>query len=289
MFERFKLETVEVGAGPIRVCHGGEGPPLLLLHGHPRTHMTWGRVADLLAPSFSVVCPDLPGFGKSYQPEDAPDSMGSSKRSKAVAMVELMGQLGHEAFSVVGHDRGSLVAFRIAMDHPERVERLISVDGIPVIEHLTRADWRFARDWWHWFFYAQPKKPEVAIGVDPMAWYRPDTSLLKEDEIQDLTNSLTDPAVIHGMVEDYRAGIMIDHVHDRVDREAGRRVRCPMLCLWTLRDDLERLHGNPVDIWRPWAKHVTGYGLESGHHVAEENPAALAEAVKSFLRTLRPA
>jgi haloacetate dehalogenase len=185
--------------------------------------MTWGRVADLLAPSFTVVCPDLPGFGRSYIPVDAPDSRHSSKRAKAAALVEMMETLGHPEFAAVGHDRGSLTAFRMAMDHPEKVTRLVAVDGIPVLEHLERADWKFARDWYHWFFFAQPDKPERAILEDPTAWYSalsPD--LMGAAAYDDLLDVIHDPEAVHGMIEDYRAGIRIDHQHDRADREAGR-------------------------------------------------------------------
>lgn len=283
-FSDFTLERVEVTPGEIRVRHGGSGPPVLLLHGHPRTHMTWGRVAKLLAPSFTVVCPDLPGFGRSYIPADASDSGHSSKRSKAAALIEMMERLGHSKFAVVGHDRGSLTAFRMAMDHPERVTRLVTVDGIPVLEHLERADWKFARDWYHWFFFAQPEKPERAILADPTAWYAtlsPD--LMGAAAYDDLLEVIHNPDAVHGMIEDYRAGIRVDHEHDRDDREAGRKVTCPMLCLWSTRDDLEKIYGDPVAIWRNWATDVSGFGIDSGHHVAEENPEALAATIRAFL------
>lgn len=284
MFENFVLETLETERGPIRLRHGGSGQPLLLLHGHPRSHMTWGKVADLLSADFRVVCPDLPGFGRSYKPADDPESTFSSKRAKAAALVELMARLGHHTFFVAGHDRGSLVAFRMAMDYPDFVRKLITVDGLPVIEHLERADWQFARDWYHWFFFAQPEKPERAILADPMAWYgalRPDQ--MGRDAYDELVSLVHDPAVVHGMVEDYRAGIRIDYRHDREDRDAGRKVRCPMLCLWSLDDDLEQIYGDPVAIWKHWADDVGGFGIKSGHHVAEENPAALAAAFRAFL------
>jgi len=285
MFENFALEMVETGCGPIRLRHGGSGPPLLLIHGHPRTHMTWGQVADLLVADFRIVCPDLPGFGRSYIPPDDPQSRFSSKRAKAAALVEVMHRLGHDSFFVAGHDRGSLVAFRMAMDHAALVRKLIAVDGLPVLEHLERADWKFARDWYHWFFFAQPDKPERAILSDPMAWYsalRPDE--MGRDAYDELVSFIHDPAVVHGMVEDYRAGIRIDHRHDRDDRDAGRKMHCPMLCLWSLDDDLEQIYGDPVAIWKQWADDVRGFGIESGHHVAEENPTALAAAFKAFLQ-----
>ncbi|MBY5583110.1 alpha/beta fold hydrolase [Rhizobium leguminosarum] len=284
MFEGFSLDTVDAEPGSLRVRHGGTGPAVLLLHGHPRTHMTWGKVADLLSPHFTIVCPDLPGFGRSYQPLDAPDSRSSSKRAKAEALVELMLRLGHENFAVAGHDRGSLTAFRMAMDHPDRVQRLIIADGIPVIEHLERADWKFARDWYHWFFFAQPEKPERAISADPLAWYdKLSPALMGKQAYDDLVDIIHDPAVIHGMIEDYRAGLRIDHLHDSEDRDAGRKVTCPMLCLWSLRDDMEQIYGDPVAIWRNWADDVHGFGIDSGHHVAEENPEALSQAIREFL------
>ena len=282
-FIGFELRTIHVEAGHIRFRVGGDGPAILLLHGHPRTHMTWGKVADMLAPSFTVVCPDLPGFGQSYVPEDSPDSRHSSKRAKAAALVELMSRLGHDEFVLVGHDRGSLTAFRMAMDYPEAVKKLILVDGLPVLEHLERADWKFARDWYHWFFFAQPEKPERVISADPEGWYNKlSADLMGNEAYADILEAIHRPEIVHGMIEDYRAGIRIDHLHDKADRDAGRKIKCPMLCLWSLRDDLEQIYGDPVAIWRSWSTEVSGYGIDSGHHVAEENPVDLGNAITSF-------
>lgn len=171
MFEGFKLETIPVTAGQLRVRHGGSGPPVLLLHGHPRTHVTWWKVAERLADTFRVICRDLPGFGQSYVPQDTPDHSGSSKRAKAAACVELMGALGHNQFAVVGHDRGAYTAFRLAMDHPDSVTHLVVLDAVPILEALERTGEQFAGKWWHWFFFAVPDKPERAILADPDAWY----------------------------------------------------------------------------------------------------------------------
>ncbi|WP_307147695.1 alpha/beta fold hydrolase [Rhizobium tibeticum] len=289
MFDGFVLEGIQISRGTLRVRRGGSGPPILLLHGHPRTHMTWNKVAERLSPFFTVVCPDLPGFGQSFIPADSLDSRHSSKRSKAHALVEMMRVLGHDSFHVVGHDRGSLTAFRMAMDHPATVRSLVTIDGLPVLEHLERADWKFANAWYHWFFFAQPEKPERAITANPTAWYdKLSPELMGAEAYDDLLDCIHDPAVIHGMIEDYRAGLRIDHIHDREDRKAGRRIRVPMLCLWSLRDDLEEIYGDPVAIWRDWADDVTGFGIDSGHHVAEENPAALAAAIKNFLEIAAP-
>lgn len=282
MFTSFALETPVVSTGSMRVRHGGSGPPVLLLHGHPRTHATWWQVAERLAGSFCVVCPDLPGFGQSYIPEDTPDHYGSSKRAKANALVEMMTTLGHQRFAVVGHDRGSYVAFRMAMDHNDRVSRLVVLDGVPIIEALERADETFARMWWHWFFFGEPEKPERAILADPDAWYGGSPELMGEEAYADFRAATRNPAVIHGMVEDYRAGLGIDRRHDAGDRASGRRVKCPTLCLWSEFDDLEFLYGDVLGVWRPWTTELTGYSIRSGHHMAEEAPGELAGALTGY-------
>ncbi len=284
MFEGFALDFIDVGPGKLRVRHGGSGPAILLLHGHPRTHMTWGQVADLLAPKFTVVCPDLRGFGQSFLPEDAKDHVNSSKRAKADDCVALMRSLGHERFSAVGHDRGSYVAFRLAMDHRDAVENVVVIDGVPIIEHLERTDWQFARDWYHWFFFAQPDKPERAINAAPLAWYdalSPD--LMGEDAYLDVVAAVSDPHVVHGMIEDYRAGLAVDRQDEMETLASGRKITAPLLCLWSTRDDLIDTVGDPLEIWRRWATNVHGFGIDSGHHVAEENPTELAAAIASFL------
>jgi haloacetate dehalogenase len=284
MFKEFVLEYVEVSAGSLRVRHGGSGPPILLLHGHPRTHMTWGQVADRLADRFTVVCSDLRGFGKSFKPEDSVDHAGSSKRAKAVDAVELMCKLGHDHFAIVGHDRGSYVAFRAAMDHPEIITKLVVLDCVPILEALERADERFAARWWHWFFFGVADKPERAILANPDAWYGGSVDLMGPEAYDDFRSATRDPATIHTMVEDYRAGLTIDRKHDLEDRQGGRTVQCPVLCLWSTRDDMEFLYGDVLEVWRPWANNVTGFGIDSCHHMPEEAPEALAAALTDFLR-----
>lgn len=167
-FDGFALDFIEVSEAVLRVRHGGKRPPLLLLHGHPRTHTTWWHVSPLLAEHLQVVCPDLRGFGQSSKPKDTADHAESSKRAKAKDCVELMAKLGFERFFLAGHDRGSYTAFRLAMDHPCAVERLVLMDGVPIIEALERCSETFARLWWHWFFFCQPEKPERAILADPV-------------------------------------------------------------------------------------------------------------------------
>lgn len=284
VFVEFSLEFIDVGAGKLRVRHGGSGPPVLLLHGHPRTHMTWSHVAGMLASDFTVVCPDLRGFGQSFQPEDAKEHVNSSKRAKANDCIALMRHLGHSRFSVVGHDRGSYVAFRLAVDHPDAIDKVVVIDGVPITEHLERTDWRFARDWYHWFFFAQPEKAERAINSDPLAWYdKLSPSLMGDDAYQDVVAAISNPDVVHGMIEDYRAGLTVDRRDEMETRASGQKIKCPLLCLWSKKDDLIETVGDPLQIWRKWARDVRGFGIDSGHHVAEEKPTDLAAALSRFL------
>jgi haloacetate dehalogenase len=202
----------------------------------------------------------------------------------AADVVALMRALGHERFAVVGHDRGALVAFRTAMDHPGAVERLVEMDGLPVIEHVERCDARFARAWWHWFFFAQTEKPaERIISADPEAWYRPNRERMGAENLADYLRAIHDPATVHAMLEDYRAGLGIDVEHDAADRAARRRIACPTLVLWSEQDDMEELYGDPIAIWSAWCDDVRAETIDAGHHVAEEAPEALAATLLRFL------
>lgn len=171
MFDGFRQERIDLGAVTLRVVHGGAGPPVLLLHGHPRTLATWHRVAPLLAARHCVVCCDLRGYGQSSKPAPAADHSAYSKRAMAGDAILLMERLGHRRFAIVGHDRGGYVAYRAALDFAQRIERVVVLDGVPIVEALERCNDRFAREWWHWFFFAQPDKPERAILADPNAWH----------------------------------------------------------------------------------------------------------------------
>lgn len=288
MFEGFTLEYVALPEVTLRVRHGGSGPPILLLHGHPRTHTTWHQVAPLLGESFTVVCPDLRGYGRSSKPPTTADHAPYSKRAMATDMAALMTRLGHERFVVAGHDRGSYVAFRLAMDFRERVSALAALDGVPIGEALRRADTRFASRWWHWFFFAQKDKPERAILADPDAWYGGSPERMGAENYADFRAAIHDPATVTAMLEDYRAGLTVDRAADDADRAAGRKVACPTLVPWALGDDLPDLYGDPVAVWRDWAGDVRGYGIDSGHHIAEEKPVALAVAIETFLGSLAP-
>lgn len=181
-----------------------------------------------------------------------------------------MQALGHRRFGLVGHDRGAAVALRLVLDHPSAVTRVAFLDGLPLSEHLTRADARFATAWWHWFFFAQPEIPERVINADPDAWYRGDPEAMGQENHDEWRAATRRPDVVRAMLEDYRAGLTVDRRHEEADRARGARIDCPVLVLWSLRDDLEDLYGDPRAIWRDWADDVRGHGIDAGHHVAEE-------------------
>lgn len=288
MFEGFEEDVIELGETSVFVRHAGEGPPVVLLHGHPRTSATWHRVApQLVAAGFQVFCPDLRGYGRSRGPSPTPDHTAHSKRASAGDIVAAMGRLGVERFHLVGHDRGSYVAMRLALDHPHAVDRLVLMDCVPISEHLARADARFATRWWHWFFFPQPDVPERVIGADPEAWYGPkaDPEKMGEANHAELMQAVHRPGTVRAMLEDYRAGLTVDRDDELADRAAGRRIEAPLLLLWALRDDLEELVGDPRDIWRTWAHRVEGHGIDAGHHQAEEAPDEVTDALRRFFAT----
>jgi len=279
-FEGFDLEHIDGGAGAtLRVRQGGEGPPVVLIHGHPRTHATWHAVAARLAPFHTVVCPDLRGYGESTKVEPY------TKRAMALDIVGVMRALSHERFAVVGHDRGALVATRLALEHQGVVERLVVLEAMPVLERLERADWRFALSWWHWWFFGQLGKPaEDFINADPDSWYHASPEQMGEEAYGDLRRALRNPEVVHAMLQDYRAGLREDREHDEADRAAGRRITCPILAVSLLQDDPELDYGvDLVEIWQGWANDVRGAAIDCGHHVAEERPDELARLLVDFL------
>jgi haloacetate dehalogenase len=285
VFEGFVDEQVDVGEVRLRVRHAGSGPPVLLVHGHPRTGATWHRVAPrLVEAGLTVVCPDMRGYGRSDAAPVRPDHSQQSKRTVALDLVRLMRHLGHERFAAVGHDRGCYVALRAALDHPTVVTRLVVMDGVPISEALARCDATFARAWFHWFFLAQPDIPERVILADPDAWYHGDAERMGEENYRELREATNDPATVVAMIEDYRAGLDVDRRDEEDDRRAGRTVSCPTLFLYSTRDDMEQLYGDPLAVWRPWAPDLRGGTVESGHHMAEESPEELSRALVAFLR-----
>jgi len=285
MFDGFRSDYVDIGRVRLRVRHGGSGPTVLLVHGHPRTHTTWHRVAPAIASAgYRVVCPDLRGYGESSAPADLPDHSQASKRAMAQDLVELMARMGHQRFHAVGHDRGAYVVQRLALDHPHAVDRLVILGGVPIGEALSRCDARFAQSWWHWFFIGQPAPlAERLIAADVDAWYHLDPTLMGAENYADVARAVANPAVQHAIYEDYRAGLGVDRAADDADRNAGRQITSPLLVLWGIRDDLAELYDNDVlGVWRPWATELSGHGLHSAHHIAEEAPQELTHALLTF-------
>lgn len=286
MFDEFTDETVATNDCALRIRRAGEGPAVLLLHGHPRTGATWHRVAPTLVDAgLTVIVPDLPGYGQSKGPIPSADHSAHSKRAFAEILATLMHKLGHEQYSVVGHDRGSYVALRLALDYPDRIEKAVLMDCIPISEHLRRVDAQFATKWWHWFFFAQLEIPERVINANPEAWYTGDPDSMGSENYAEWLSAIRNPSVVTAMLEDYRAGLTVDRSQEEADRRAGRRLTMPLLALWSLQDDLEELYGDPLSIWQDWAENVQGYGIDSGHHMTEEAPTPLVNALVPFITT----
>jgi haloacetate dehalogenase len=283
-FQDFEPTFVETSEVTIRLRRGGSGPPILLLHGHPQTHAMWHGVAPELAASRTVVCADLRGYGESSKPVTTPDHEPYSKRAMARDMVAVMLELGFERFDVAGHDRGGRVAYRLALDHPASVERLAVLDIVPTHEMWRRVDKEFAMVDYHWFFLAQPAPfPERVIGAARDEYYfRGDRTRFHPDALEDYLAAVRDPATIHAMCEDYRAGATYDDALDAEDLAAGRRIGCPMHVLWSGRDELGRWF-DVLEVWRRWCDGpVTGRALDCGHYLAEEAPRETAAELRSF-------
>ena len=279
-FEGFTLEHIEVPGGRLRLRRGGSGPPLLLLHGNPQTHAMWHAVAPTLARDFTVICPDLRGYGGSFKPPPTADHAPYAKREMAKDMTALMSHLGFEFFFLAGHDRGARVAHRLALDNPERVRKLAVIDIIPTLEHFERADMAFGLGYYHWFWFAQRHPfPESVINVVPEVWFRAHTSrepkgdnFFHADALADYLAAVRNPEMIRGMCEDYRAAATIDLDHDSESREAGEKIRCSLLVLWGAKGKIGEWY-EPLDIWRRYCEaEVVGGPVNSGHYLAEEAP-----------------
>jgi haloacetate dehalogenase len=283
MFEGFEQVMVDTGEVVTRVRYGGSGPPLLLLHGHPQTHLMWHKIAPRLARDFTVIAADLTGYGDSSKPPTTPDHTPYSKRAMARDQVAVMRHFGFEQFSVVGHDRGGRCAYRMALDHPERVRKLAVLDIIPTGEAFRRANMAFGLGFWHWFFLAQPYPlPERLIGANPDNYYfREGRERFDPEALADYLRCVHNPETIHAMCEDYRAGATIDYALDEADR-GTRRITCPILVLWSSRGELEAWY-DVLSVWRAWADDVRGRALDCGHYLAEESPDETYAALHAFL------
>lgn len=286
MFDGFETERIEIGDCDLHVVIGGDGPPLLLLHGYPQTHVVWHAVAPRLAGRFTLVMPDLPGYGDSLGPEPDAENLAYAKRAMAETVIGLMAHLGHESFMLAGHDRGARVAYRLALDHPARVRKLVSLDTIPTIEVWESMDWQAAIGAFHWPLLAQPSPlAERLIGSDPEHfvghlldnWAGGPEALDPAARAHYLA-AFRKPSVIAASCADYRAGAGIDVEHDLADRAAGRRLGCPLLILRGARYQPDPLR----EIWLKWADEVTETAFDCGHFIAEEEPEDCAAAMERF-------
>jgi haloacetate dehalogenase len=285
MFDGFTLSMIDTGEATLRVRHGGDGPPLLLLHGHPQTHLIWHKIAPRLARDFTVIAPDLRGYGQSSKPQTTDDHEPYSKRAMARDQVALMRHFGFEEFAVAGHDRGGRVAYRMALDNPERVTKAAVLDIVPTGEHLRRTDMAFALGYWHWFFLAQPAPfPEELILADPDRYYfrqqRQHPELFDPEALADYRAATNDPETVHAMCEDYRAAVTYDFALDEADRGV-KKIACPLLALWAGRGSLGDWY-DVLGIWRDWADDVRGHAIDCGHYLAEEAPEETYTAFHEF-------
>ncbi|VTU18108.1 Fluoroacetate dehalogenase [Variovorax sp. PBS-H4] len=289
------FDALEIDAGETRIFvrHAGSGPPLLLLHGFPQTHLMWRDIAPLLARNFTVVCADLRGYGSSGCPPTAPDHAPYSKRAMARDMARVMEALGFRRFSVAGHDRGGRVAYRLALDHPKRVQRLAVLDILPTEAVWAHADARLVLGYWPWSLLAQPAPlPERLLAAAPDAvvddalggWGSPAGAFGAEVRSAYI-DALRDPAHVHAICEEYRAAATLDREHDQADLGAGRRIGCPVLALWGAGGALDTWYtreGGPLALWRAWSDDVQGHAVDAGHFFPEEAPGPTAEALQRF-------
>ena len=293
MLDGFESAEIETGETTIFARRGGSGPPLLLLHGFPQTHLMWWSLAPRLARRFTVVCADLRGYGRSGCPPSAPDHAPYAKRAMARDMVAAMRRLGFERFSIAGHDRGGRVAYRLALDHPACVERLAVLDVLPTAAAWELADARFALGYWPWSLLAQPEPlperllfaaPEAVVDDALSGWGSPAGTFGSEVRSA-YVDALRDPARVHAVCEEYRAAATLDREHDEADRTSGRRIECPVLVLWSGRGALGSWYeevGGPLEIWRQWALDVRGSALDAGHFFPEEAPGECGAALEGF-------
>jgi haloacetate dehalogenase len=292
-FGGFESASVAVNETTVFCRRKGNGPPLLLLHGFPQTHLMWHVVAPLLAQRFTVVCADLRGYGASGKPESGPDHAPYSKAAMARDLVELMASMGFGKFAVAGHDRGGRVAYRMALDHPERVERVALLDIVPTGEALARADSRLALGYWPWSLLSQPEPlPERLLTAEPAAivddaltnWgSEPETFPVAVHTAY--VEALRDAETAHAICEEFRAAATLDMEADQRDRRSGRRINCPALILWAAEGPLDTWYvdaGGPLGVWRHWAPQAQGRALTGGHFFPEQNAEETAAELLAF-------
>ncbi len=289
LFPGFVETVVTVAHAELALLQGGTGPGLLLLHGFPQTRAAWHRVAPRLTRHFTVVVPDLPGYGDSVGPAPDPHHSGYSKRATAGVMLELMRALGHEQFGVAGHDRGARVAYRLALDHPTRITSVAILDAIPTLEIAEALTYERAARLGNWFFLGQPPPlPEQVIGAAPDAYldfvlerWAGAREALDPVAVEEYRRCFRRPSVIQAACEDYRAGLWVDVEHDRADRRSGRQIVAPALVLWGA-GGFAAMYGDPLTVWQRWAVQVQGQEVSCGHFLMEEAPEEVGALLEAF-------
>ena len=292
MFTGFNDASTHVDGIQIHAIRGGSGPALLLLHGHPQTHAIWHKVAPTLVQHFTIIAADLRGYGDSGKPQGEPDHSNYSKRRMAADQVSLMRAQGFTQFAVVGHDRGGRVAARMALDHPQAVTKLVTLDVAPTLAMYEQTSFAFARAYWHWFFLVRPAPfPETLIRADPDLYLKQTIGArsaglapFTDTAYAEYLRCLSDPATAHGICEDYRASITIDLDHDRASLAEGQKIECDFLALWGAQGVIEQCF-EPLAEWRQWSARVSGEALPCGHYIPEEAPELLLERVLPFLKS----
>ncbi len=287
--DSFETSLVEVEGNTIFVRRYGKGPAILLVHGFPRTSLMWRFLAPKLAETHTVISVDLRAYGRSGIPASTDDHFPYSKRAMAKELVEVMDKLGFSTFTLIGHDRGGRVSYRLALDHPKRVERLAVFDVIPILEAWNRSDARFAQTYWPWILLSQkdPLPESYLLGAPEAVFHNPfGQGSFRPEILNEYVATYRDGARVHGICEEYRAAATIDVEHDRADKEASKKIECPMLHLWAEGGPLDFFYakdGGPLGIWRQWAPHAHGQSMKGGHFFPEENSDDTAILVKQFL------
>ena len=287
MFENFKTQRIKTSTTEIHVTSGGNGPPLLLLHGYPQTHLMWHKVATVLARDFTVVVPDLRGYGESGKPKTSDDHFPYSKRAMALDQVEVMAALGFKGFFLAGHDRGARVSHRLALDHPSSVKKIAVLDIVPTLKVFDDIDQRVATSYFHWFFLIQPFDfPERMIGYDPRYYltsrlgrWGSNADAFPAEVVEEYVRLFSDPACIHATCEDYRAAATIDLSHDRADLQT--KVQAPLLVLWGGKGLVGSAY-DPIACWRERAADVRGFAIDCGHFIPEEKPDETIKVLREF-------
>tara|TARA_B100000963_G_C22548542_1_gene635617 strand:- start:116 stop:1000 length:885 start_codon:yes stop_codon:yes gene_type:complete len=291
-FSDIKVSFINIKRGKLRYRKAGNGQPLLMLHGNPQTHVMWHKVAPALIKRFTIICPDIPGYGKSFKPKLSDNHENYSKKNMAKDISEFMNLLGFTSYYIIAHDRGARIAHRLALDFPEQVLKMILLDIIPTIEHFERTNMDFAMGYYHWFWLAQRSPiPESIINKAPEEWFFAHTSREKKDKnffapraLADYLRCVKNPETIKAICEDYRAAASIDLQDDEISRKQNIKIQMPTLVLWGKKGKIEKWY-DPLLIWQKYCvKKVTGYGIDTGHYLAEENPDEIIKSINGLFK-----